>query len=88
MEKKMELNLEEMENVTGGMIVNDNGTYYLCDSATGRIIEKYNNLASAEDGAYWNKQSSTLITGEDYKKRFGWDVKENKYIANGEDYHG
>ena len=74
--EKMELNLNEMENVTGGYVV-DNGTgdKYWVVRQDGSVIAPAPSLEQAVEFAKAFSVSTTVMDLDEYKKHFGRDLK-------------
>ena len=72
--KKNELNLDELENVNGGLVMNDPETnkYWLVRQ-DGTIIAPAPTQEDAVSFAKGFSISPTIITKEEYKKMFGRD---------------
>jgi hypothetical protein len=75
-EKKMqELNLDEMDKVSGGLIVKDAATNkYWVTKDDGVVVFPAPNKACAVDLAKALKVEQEIITLEEYKKRFGHEL--------------
>ena len=75
-EKKMqELNLDEMDKVSGGLIVKDAATNkYWVTKDDGVVVFPAPNKACAVDLAKALKVETEIITLEEYKKRFGHEL--------------
>ena len=71
-----ELNVEKLENVNGGIIVQGESYegYFIIDPKTGDVIGQRYHLGDAEKFARSHDQTVTLINKEQYKKRFGKDI--------------
>ena len=68
-----ELNTEELENVSGGIIVQGESFegYFIINPKTGDVIGQKYHLSDARKFARCHDQTVTLINKEQYKKRFG-----------------
>ena len=75
-----ELNLEELGEVAGGLIV-DPGVKYdyrIVDDTTGEVLDRWWKRSDAERYATEHQVSREIITLEEYKKRFGKELDLNK----------
>ena len=73
----MELNLNDLENVAGGLVVDCGWSrnYRIVDEKTGEIIDtNWFAPKNAQEVARFNGVSTDIITMEEYKKRFGHDI--------------
>lgn len=71
----MELNLNEMEKVSGGFVVEDTmANKYWVVRQDGSVIAPAPNKEQAIEFAKAFSTSGTVITREEYKKRFGRDL--------------
>ena len=76
MENMKKLSPEEIEMINGGLIVDcGNGTYCLVDDNDGTVTASSNSLGWIQFGADMEKRSKTIISAEEYKKRFGVDIQ-------------
>lgn len=73
--EKKSLSLEEMKKISGGLVVNDkeNNKYWVVRE-DGTVIGPAPDETHAKDYAKAFSVSQTIITLEDYKKRFGRDL--------------
>ncbi len=72
-----ELNMNDLENISGGIIVNCGPlrNYRIVDDVTGEIIDTdWITTDYAKRVAEYNGVSTEIITMEEYKKRFGKDI--------------
>ena len=75
-----ELNLEELGEVAGGLIV-DPGVKYdyrIVDDTTGEVLDRWWKRSDAERYAADHGVSREIITLEEYKKRFGKELDLSK----------
>lgn len=76
-ENKKALNIDDLENVAGGLIVDCGWSrnYRIVDEKTGEIIDtECFATKNAQEVARYNGVSTDIITMEEYKKRFGRDL--------------
>ena len=71
----VELNLEELSGVAGGLLV-DLGCsdYLIVDDTTGEILYEEFSRKWAVEAANFHNVSWETITPEEYKKRFGKEI--------------
>jgi hypothetical protein len=71
-----ELNVERLENVNGGIIVQGESYegYFIIDPNTGDVIGQRYHFGDAEKFARSHDQTVTVITKEQYKKRYNKDI--------------
>ena len=73
----VELSPEDLEKIAGGLVV-DCGTWRyarVVDEKTGEVIGQNWYIKDAQKLAERNGLSTEVITMEEYKKRFGHDLK-------------
>ena len=76
MENKSALNLEELENVSGGVIVDDgDGKKFWLVRQDGTVISPVPSREQAIDFAKAYNISTQIMTKEEYKKHFGRELK-------------
>ena len=76
----LELNLEELGEVAGGLIV-DPGVKYdyrIVDDTTGEVLDRWYGTQNAVRSAADHGVSREIITLEEYKKRFGKELDMSK----------
>lgn len=74
--EKMKLNMEEMEKVSGGYVVEDGtGSKYWVVRQDGKVIGPAPTLDNAIDFAKAFGVSTKVMTLEEYKNFFGHDLK-------------
>ena len=75
-----ELNLEELGEVAGGLIVDPGGihSYRIVDDTTGEVLDKRWYGKDAMRSADNHGVSREIITLEEYKKRFGKELDLSK----------
>ena len=75
-----ELNLEELGEVAGGLIVKPGGIYpyRIVDDTTGEVLGQWWSKKNAEEYADNHGLSREIITPEEYKKRFGKELDMSK----------
>ena len=75
MNNTKEINLNEMEKVNGGYVVNDetNNKYWIV-RRDGSVIAPAPSLEKAQEFAKDFQTSPTVMTMEEYKKHFGRDL--------------
>ena len=75
-----ELNLEELGEVAGGLIVKPGGIYpyRIVDDTTGEVLDQWWSKKNAEEYAANHGLSREIITPEEYKKRFGKELDMSK----------
>lgn len=75
MDNTREINLDEMEKVSGGYVVNDeaNSKYWIVRQ-DGSVIAPAPSLEKAQEFAKEFQTSPTVMTMEEYKKHFGRDL--------------
>ena len=76
----LELNLEELGEVAGGLIV-DPGVKYdyrIVDDTTGEVLDRWYGTKDAVRSAADHGVSREIITLEEYKKRFGKELDMSK----------
>lgn len=76
----VELNLEELGEVAGGLIVKPEGmyAYRIVDDTTGEVLARWWSKKNAEEYAANHGVSREIITLEEYKKRFGKELDLSK----------
>ena len=76
----VELNLEELGEVAGGLIVKPGGIYpyRIVDDTTGEVLDRWWKRSDAERYATEHQVSREIITLEEYKKRFGKELDLSK----------
>ena len=75
-----ELNLEELGEVAGGLIVDPGNIfdYRIVDDTTGEVLDKWYGTDNAVRSADDHGVSREIITLEEYKKRFGKELDMSK----------
>ncbi len=76
MEEMKVVNTEELENVAGGLIVDDKAANkFWIIKQNGDVIAPSSSREKAIEAAKAFNTSTQIITREEYKKRFGRDLK-------------
>ena len=74
--EKKELNMEEMEKVSGGYVVDEGtGSKYWVVRQDGSVIAPAPSLEKAIDFAKAFNVSTTVLTRAEYKERFGRELE-------------
>ena len=73
----VELSPEDLEKIAGGLVVDCGSLRYkrVVDEKTGEVIGNIWHTKDAQKLAERNGLSTEVITMEEYKKRFGHDLK-------------